>query len=68
MKVLLEIKDKNAPALMEVLKSLPYVKAKSLSDKNSLLIDELQEAVYNMNLVKQGKLKGKPLTDLLNEL
>ena len=35
---------------------------------NQEFITELKEAVYEVNLIKAGKLKGRPATDLLNEL
>lgn len=68
MKVLLDIKDNKAKHLMEVLKSLPYVKAKTISAEKAQLIEEIKEAVENLNLVRKGKLKARPAKDLLNEL
>ena len=68
MKVLLDIKDDKALHLMEVLKSLPYVKAKTISTEKALLIEEIKEAVDNLKLVRAGKLKARPAKDLLNEL
>ncbi len=68
MKVLLDIQNNKAVHLMEVLKSLPYVKAKTISGEKALLIEEIKESVENLNLVKQGKLKARPAKDLLNEL
>lgn len=68
MKVLLEIKDNKAVGLMELLKSLPYVKAKMISNEKAVLIEEIKEAVENLNLVRQDKLKARPAKDLLNEL
>ena len=68
MKVLLDIKDNKAIHLMEVLKSLSYVKAKPISNEKALLLEEIKEAVENLTLVKQGKLKARPAKDLLNEL
>lgn len=68
MKVLLEIDDKKATHLLEVLKGLSYVKTKMISDEKALLIEEIQEAVENLNLVRKGKLKARPAKDLLNEL
>ncbi len=68
MRVLLEIKDNKAVHLMEVLKSLPYVKAKTISEEKALLIEDIKEAVENLNLVKQKKIKAKPAKELLNEL
>lgn len=68
MKVLLDIKDNKASSLMDVLNGLSYVKVKTISDEKALLVEEIKEAVENLKLVKQGKLKGKPARDLLNEL
>jgi polyhydroxyalkanoate synthesis regulator phasin len=68
MKVLLDIKDNKAMHLMEVLKGLSYVKTKTISNEKALLIEEIKEAVDNLNLVKKGKLKARSAKDLLNEL
>ncbi|MDX2248543.1 MAG: hypothetical protein SF052_17290 [Bacteroidia bacterium] len=68
MKVLLDIKDSKAVHLLEVLKSLPYVKTIPLSDEKALLIEEMKEAVENLKLVRQGKLRARPAKELLNEL
>jgi molybdopterin-biosynthesis enzyme MoeA-like protein len=68
MRVLLDIKDNKAMHLLEVLKGLSYVKTKTISDEKALLIEELKEAVENLKLVRQGKLKARPAKDLLNEL
>ena len=68
MKVLLDIQDNKAPHLMEVLKSLPYVKTKTISSEKSLLKKEIKEAVDNLKLAREGKLKLKSARDLYNEL
>ncbi|MEO8944817.1 MAG: hypothetical protein ABI297_09470 [Ginsengibacter sp.] len=68
MKILLDIKDNKAASLMEVLKDLRYVKIKSISDEKSLLIEEMKEAVEELKLIRQGKLKGIPAKQLLDEL
>ena len=68
MKVLLEIKDSKAMHLMEVLKGLSYVKAKTISNENAVLIEEIKEATENLSLAKAGKLKLKSARDLYNEL
>ncbi len=68
MKVLLDIKDSKAHHLMEVLKGLSYVKAKTISKEKAQLIEEIKEAVENLKLVKQGKLKARPAKELLDEL
>lgn len=53
---------------MELLKNLPFVKAKPLTDKKAEFLGELKEAVDNINLVKAGKLKARSAKDLLDEL
>ena len=68
MKVLLDIKDNKALHLMEVLKSLPYVKAKTISEEKALLIEEIKEAVEELKLISQGKLKGIPAKQFFDEL
>ena len=69
MKVLVEIPDNKASIALEVLRSLIFVKkADPISAEKSLLMEEIREAVHNLNLVKQGKAKAKPARELLNEL
>lgn len=68
MKVLLDIKDSKALHLLEVLKGLSYVKAKPITNEKSLLIEEIQEVVENLKLVRKGKLKARPAKELLDEL
>jgi hypothetical protein len=68
MKVLLDIKDNKALHLLEVLKGLSYVKAKTLSDEKALLLEEIREAVNEMKLIRRGKKKARNAEDFLNEL
>ena len=68
MKVLLDIKDNKATHLLEVLKGLSYVKVKTISNEKLVLMEEIKEAVENLALVRQGKLKLKSARDLYNEL
>lgn len=68
MRVLLDIKDNKAVHLMEVLQGLPYVKVKTISNEKALLMEEIKEAVENLTLVRQGKLKARSAKDLLDEL
>jgi hypothetical protein len=63
MKVLLDIKDNKALALLEVLKGLSYVKTKTISDEKALLMEEIKEAVTNLALARKGKLKLKSARD-----
>lgn len=68
MRVLLDIKDSKALHLLEVLKGLSYVKAKTISDEKALLMEEIKDAVQELTLIRQGKLKGIPAKKLLDEL
>lgn len=69
MKVLVEIPDNKASFALEVLRSLIFVKkADPISAEKSELMEDIKEAVHNLNLVKQGKLKARPARELLNEL
>ncbi|MBP7478426.1 MAG: hypothetical protein KA797_07880 [Chitinophagales bacterium] len=64
----MDIKDSKAIHLLEVLKGLSFVKTKTISDEKALLMDEIKEAVQELTLIRQGKLKGISAKDLLNEL
>ena len=68
MKILLDIPDNKASSLMDVLKSISYVRAKPLTDSKALLMEEIREAVDEMKLIKDGKKKAHNAEDFLNEL
>lgn len=68
MKVLLDIKDSKALHLLEVLKSLPYVKTKPLTDANAQLLSELREAVEEMKLIRSGQKEARDAEEFLDEL
>jgi hypothetical protein len=68
MKILLDIPDNKASSLLDVLRSISYVKTKTLTDEKALLMEEIKEAVDNLKLAKQGKLKLKTARELYNEL
>ena len=68
MKILLDIKDNKAAFFLELLKNFPYIKAKQLTPANSLFLEELKEAVDELNLIKAGKMKARPAKELLDEL
>lgn len=57
MKVLLDIPDNKASSLMDVLKSISYLKTKQLTDTKALLMEEIKEAVEEMKLIRSGKRK-----------
>ncbi len=68
MKLILDIQDQKVPFFMELLENFNYVKAKPLAPAYAKVLEELNEAVENMKLVNQGKLKPRPVEELLNEL
>jgi hypothetical protein len=51
-----------------VLKGLSYVKTKTISNEKAVLMEEMNEAVENLKLARQGKLKLKTAKELYNEL
>ena len=66
MKVLLEVKDNKADFLMELLNSLSFVKAKTITPAKAHLIEEIKEAVEEMKLIKAGKKKARNAEEFLN--
>lgn len=68
MKILLDVNDHKAAFLLELLKNFKFVKATPISSSKADLIQEFQEAVEEVNLAKEGKLKTRNAEDLINEL
>ena len=54
MKVLVEIPDNKASSLMDVLKSISYVKAKAITESKALLLEEIKEAVEEMKVKRKS--------------
>ena len=44
------------------------MKSSTISNEKDEVLDSVRKAVEEMKLVKAGKLKGRPVEDLLNEL
>ncbi len=68
MKILLDIKESKAAFFMELLKNFPFVKAKTLTPENAEILEGIKEALEEMKLIKAGKLKGRNVEELINEL
>lgn len=68
MKVLVDVKDSKAGFIMELLNNFSFVKAKTITPAKAQLIEEIKEAVENLNDVKKGKIKARPAKELLDEL
>ena len=65
MKVLLDIKDNKAAFVMELLHNFSYVKAKTISGEKALLMEEINEAVEEMKLIKSGKKEARNAEDFI---
>ena len=68
MKVLLDMEDSKVPFVLELLKNLPFVKAKKLSPYKAKVLEDIREAVEEMNLIKAGKLEARDAEELFREL
>lgn len=68
MKIILDIKDSKASFFMELLKSFSFVKATPLTPYKEKVLEDVKEAVEQMQQIKSGKLKGRNAEDLFNEL
>ena len=67
MKVLLDIKDDKVPFVMEVLKNFKFVKATPLTEKEEI-IEDIKQAVDELNLIKAGKKQARNAEDFIHEL
>ena len=68
MKAVLDIKDDKASFVMELLGNLSFVNVQPITNEKALLLQEIKEAVDNVNLVKNGKLQARPAKELLDEI
>ena len=68
MKVILDIKDDKAAFVMELLRNFSFVKAKPITPYKEKVLEDLKEAVEEVNLVKAGKKETQPLSEFLDEL
>ena len=72
--ILLNIKDSSKLAFfLEVIKKFDFVSVKKIitnneAEGNKEILEGIKQAVNEINLVKQGKLKSRPAKDLLGEL
>jgi hypothetical protein len=66
----LNIPDKKYPAFIELLNSLDYVKKIEIENEPTKreILEGIKEAFEEMKLIKAGKLKARPIQELLDEL
>lgn len=68
MKLLVDVQDNKGDFILELINNFPFAKARVISPAKAQLLSEIKEAVENLNLVKQGRLKSRPAKELLDEL
>ncbi len=70
MKIVVEVNDSKADFLMELLRNFSFVKkAEEMKKKNlSFLREDIREAVKEIKLAEEGKIKLKTAQELLDEL
>jgi hypothetical protein len=68
MKLLVEVKENKAAFLLELLRNLPFVKATPITAQKVEVLKGLRTAVEELKQVKAGKLTGRPVQELLDEL
>jgi len=68
MKVLLEVKDNKADFVLELIESLTFVKAEVISTSKARFLKDFKQAIDNVGLAKEGKIKLKTAEELLDEL
>ena len=68
MRVILDIPENKAAFVTELFNNMTFIKTRVISAERAHLLEEVKEAVYNLNLVKKGFLKAKPVKELLDEI
>jgi hypothetical protein len=71
MKLLLDIHPDNLSSVMDFFKNFTDVKVEKITDKDADLLTEIKEikkAFLHAEMLSLGKLKAKPVENLLNDL
>ncbi|NDP22710.1 MAG: hypothetical protein GZ091_16770 [Paludibacter sp.] len=68
MRVILEIPDNRAASLIDVLKSISFLKIEAISSAKADFLKELKSSVDEVILAKKGKKQLKTADQLLDEL
>ena len=67
MKLLIDIPDSKANAVFEVLKSIPQIKVKLLSEQKAQLLIEIKDATDQLKSIRHEKEDERNPKDSLNE-
>ncbi len=65
MKITLKVREDKASEFIALIEQMDYV---TVEQEKPLFLQELEEAVENLKLVKAGKMKALPAKSLLDEL
>ncbi len=72
MKITLEIKDANAAAFLNFIKSLDFIHIKNVEDyeepTKQEILDSIKQGMMEVELHREGKIKLQSARDFLNEL
>lgn len=68
MKLILEIPDDKASSLIDVLKSISFVKIEPISPAKAKFLKELKQSVDQVMMAKEDKIELKSADQLINEL
>lgn len=68
MKLIVEVEDQKAAFFLELLEQLKFVKVNPVRPYKVEILEGIKEAVEQVNLAKEGKIKLKSASDLLDEL
>lgn len=68
MQFLVTIEDSKAPFFLELMKNLKVKKAKRLTPESAAILEGLKDAIEEVKLAEQGKIKLKSARDFLREL
>ncbi|HEY3876130.1 MAG TPA: hypothetical protein VGM92_11685 [Candidatus Kapabacteria bacterium] len=68
MDFLVTIDDSKAAFFLELMKNLRTVRTKPLTPEKAAILEGIRDAVEEVKLAKQGKIKLKPARELLREL
>lgn len=68
MKVLIDIPDKKADFIIEVLHNFSYIKTTMITARKAELLQDLKDSVGELNSYKKGKIKLRSATEFLKTL
>ena len=68
MKLLLDIEEEKAPFIMELLKNFNFVKTSPLTPYKGEVLENVRDAVKEVNQVKAGRQRAQSLREFLDEV